>query len=101
MTNSEKRAMQGAKEYYACSGYLSRAYQWWKGRRPPYEQACYLHDIRYRQQILKRWEADAELLAGVARRGYPKSAIFMWLAVRAFGWWHWRRIRRAKALMGK
>lgn len=80
-----------------CSGGMSWAWRLVTGRPPPWEGDCVDHDYEYWQggPAARRAGADNVLRASVARRGYPKIAWVMWVAVRIGGhpiWpfpWRW------------
>lgn len=69
-----------------------------------YQLCCYEHDIAYRTakdvegNPLTRREADAafrKCMQGKSKLGKasPVAAV-RWVAVRAFGWWGWRKARK-------
>lgn len=58
----------------------------------PWIRPGILHDFRYAQQTIERRDADDEMIELCADLDAPLAAsCAMWLAVRAFGWWAWRR----------
>ena len=70
-----------------CSGLMSWTWKKFTGHGPPWEKVCVEHDKQYYMGGTKkdRLNADNALFVGVAKMGYSKWAITMWLIVRLFG----------------
>lgn len=70
---------------------------WWLFPRiGRYAPAALVHDAVYREGKVERVQADALFLAIMAQDKTPAWQRWpMYLAVRAFGWMPWRRMRRA------
>jgi hypothetical protein len=57
---------------------------------------CKQHDHDYSAQTKTRGQADRDMLVCIAQADAPARAVLYWLAVRTFGWLHWKRKTRAK-----
>ena len=47
---------------------------------------CARHDRRYESTRINRKQADELLYREIKRKGLPKTAFVMWVAVRTLGW---------------
>ena len=57
---------------------------------------CKLHDFNYGKQHISRAEADKRLFNCLKKHSFFLLAGFMWLGVRTFGWYFWRKARKEK-----
>ena len=74
-----------------CSGGMSAAWQFFRGRPTPWEGECIEHDRAYHPggSRAERLAADRKLRGAVAERDHPKTAAVMYYAIRLGGhpWW--------------
>ena len=79
-----------------CSGGMSKLWRFF-GSIPPWEGCCDTHDIAYAKggTADERLANDLKMMLCVIKRGYPKIAVAMFVAVRLGGmpWtrlpWRW------------
>lgn len=78
-------------QHDGCSGGLSVTWRRLRGRAPPWEGCCDLHDHAYGRggNRRARFTADVALLECIESRGYPKWAVLCFLAVRLCGRAYW------------
>jgi hypothetical protein len=57
--------------------------EWFESR---FGAVCQSHDLFYRDGQVSRFQADCQLMAGMASLGYPFVAVCAFLFVRMFGW---------------
>ena len=75
-----------------CSGGMSWFWRTFLRRPPPWEGACFAHDLAYWYggSPADRRQADICLAAQVTQSGYPIIAAMMYYAVRFGGMPHWQ-----------
>lgn len=75
-----------------CSGGVTRFYRRFLGRDIGCRYCCDEHDLAYAEGGGRndRAIADTRFRDCIAESGRPVRAWLFWLAVRLFGWLHWR-----------